>query len=112
MTTDYSREQECANGCGWLFHPARIDARYCNVCGGNQLHPRSRRIAVADNNQRRRVRTGRTRAVHECEPATPDSELVGVDPNLAVENDVLPLDWIGAGDEFGGEREVECASDS
>lgn len=71
MTTDFSREQECAYGCGWLFHPARFDARYCNVCGGNQLHPRSRRIAVADNGQVRRelaARGGRASGTNQIRP--------------------------------------------
>ena len=35
---DYSQHVEC-EGCGRYFHPARFDAKYCNECRDNTLHP-------------------------------------------------------------------------
>ena len=53
-----------------------------------------------------------TRFVQKCTLTTPDSELVGVDLDFAVQDDVLPFDWADASDELGVEREVGRGGDA
>ena len=48
----------------------------------------------------------RARFVQKCTLTLADSELVRVDVDLAVQDDVLPLDRTDPGDELGVEREV------
>ena len=62
-----------------------------------------------DGGSRIRVRA---RFLLKCTLRTSDPELGGVDLDLAVEDDVAPLDRADAGDEFGVEREVGGGGDS
>ena len=52
----------------------------------------------------------RARFVQKCTLTPADSELVGVDIDLAVQDDVLPLDRTDPGDELGIEPEVGAAA--